>query len=101
LSVTVFEVCVADAEDWEDGDAETEGCWAWSGKVASTMAMSKQHFQTICLIFSLWLRRREMMRIAASLGRYHLLVWSFPGTRDFDAQDYTCGVHFRLSYKFS
>jgi hypothetical protein len=42
--------CVVEGELCEEGAAAGEACCAWSGTAVCTMAKSKQHFHTMCLI---------------------------------------------------
>jgi hypothetical protein len=66
-------------EDCEEGDTGAAGSCAKSGKVASAMAISKQHFHTMCLIPFFCSVRLWNERIVANLGSGRLLVRIFSG----------------------
>ncbi len=96
-----LEACVNEGEGCEEGETEAEGCCAGSGKAASAMVISKQHFNTMCLIFAFCSVAYGMRGYRPASAITDSLVRSLPGTRDFDALNYTRGVYIRLGYKFS
>jgi len=74
-----LEACVTDGEGREVGETEAEGCCAVSGKAASAMVISKQHFHTMCLIFARCSVAYGNETIAADLGRYRFCPSGFSG----------------------